>query len=96
MRHDVKSATVRGRVDLRLVSKRCREAVVLSAKGYLEAILEGGTSTGTSRKSRVEMAQGVGIGKSVSFDRRIADQIEPSPEEVSSAVPFEKPAIGTR
>jgi len=38
----------------------------------LEAILKGGTSTGTRRKSRVEMAQGVGIGNAVGFCGRIA------------------------
>lgn len=71
MRDDVKSATVRGRGDLSLAIKWLRKVMVLSAKGNLEAILEGCTSTGTSRENRVEMAQGVWIGKAVGFCGRI-------------------------
>lgn len=92
--HDVKSATVRSGRDVSRVES-CRQPMeISSADGCLEVILEGRHRAIARRKSRVEMAQAVRIRTSVDFDRRIAHQIEPSPEKMSGAVPFGKPAVG--
>ena len=92
---DVKSDSVRVAGRMGRGMWWCQRMVISPPDGDLEAILEGGHWTGKRRKGCVEMTQAGRIRKSVGFDRRIAHEVEPCPEEVRGTVPVGKPAIST-